>query len=181
MPSSHQNWQYLGASGYIGAYTTTGGGGTPVVPRSSMDFARMGVGRAPQAEYPDGYLGTIRSRRDDKGKPYAISDTVLDSLKNRQNQRAYQRGVHKGERIDPGSYMWPEGMEPDRRVNPKLFKPVDSDGSLVMMGLRDAPQTELAPAPHLVNDGKSNISANVPLEYNPATSARFKHLKPRWQ
>ena len=27
MPSSHQNWQYLGASGYVGAYTTTGGGG----------------------------------------------------------------------------------------------------------------------------------------------------------
>lgn len=181
MPSSHQNWQYLGASGYIGSYTTTGGGGTPVVPRSSMDFARMGVGRAPQAEYPDGYLGTIRSRRDDKGKPYSVGDTVLDSLKNRQNQRAYQRGVHKGERIDQAQYLWPEGMEPDRRVNPKLFKPVENDGSLVMMGLRDAPQTELAPAPHLVNDGKSNISANVPLEYNPTTSTRFRHLKPRWQ
>lgn len=181
MPQSHQNWQYLGASGYIGAYTTTGGGGTPVVPRSSMDFARMGVGRAPQAEYPDGYLGSIRSRRDDKGKPYAVSDTVLDSLKNRQNQRAYQRGVHKGERIDPGSYMWPEGLEPDRRVNPKLFKQVDIDGSLVMMGLRDAPQMELAPAPHLVNDGKADVSANVPAEFNPRTATYFQHLKPRWK
>jgi hypothetical protein len=180
MPQSHQNWQYLGASGYIGAYTTTGGGGTPVVPRSSMDFARMGVGRAPQAEYPDGYLGSIRSRRDDKGKPYATSDTVLDSLKARQNQRAYQRGVHKGERIDPGSYMWPEGLEPDRRVNPKLFKQIENDGTLVMMGLRDAPQMELAPAPHLVNDGKADVSANVPAEFNPRTAAYFQHLKPRW-
>lgn len=181
MPQSHNNWQYLGASGYIGAYTTTGGGGTPVVPRSGMDFARMGVGRAPQAEYPDGYLGTIRSRRDDKGKPYAISDTVLDSLKNRQNQRAYQRGVHKGERIDPASYMWPENLEPDRRLKPSLYKAVDNDGSLVMMGRRNAPKMALAPAPHLVNDGKADVSANVPAEFNPRTGALFAHLKPRWQ
>jgi len=181
MPQSHNNWQYLGASGYIGAYTTTGGGGTPVVPRSGMDFARMGVGRAPQAEYPDGYLGTIRSRRDDKGKPYAMSDTVLDSLKNRQNQRAYQRGVHKGERIDPGSYMWPENLEPDRRINPKIYKTVENEGTLVMMGVRNAPQLALAPAPHLVNDGKADVSANVPAEFNPRTGALFAHLKPRWQ
>jgi hypothetical protein len=180
MPNSHNNWQYLGASGYVGAYTTTGGGGTPVVPRSGMDFMRMGVGRAPQAEYPDGYLGTIRSRRDDKGKPYAISDTVLDSLKNRQNQRAYQRGVHKGERIDPASYMWPENLEPDRRLKPKQYKLVDNDGGLVMMNKRNAPQLALAPAPHLVNDGKADVSANVPAEFNPRTGALFAHLKPRW-
>ena len=116
MPSSHQNWQYLGASGYIGAYTTTGGGGTPIVPRDKNDALRIGVGKTPSAEYPDGYLGTIRSRRDDKGKPYAASDTVLDSLKARQTQRGYQRGVHKGERIDPGEYMWPENFKPDRRL-----------------------------------------------------------------
>jgi hypothetical protein len=181
MAQSHQNWQYLGASGYIGAYTTTGGGGTPIVPRSGMDFMRMGVGRAPQAEYPDGYLGTIRSRRDDKGKPYAMSDTVLDSLKNRQNQRAYQRGVHKGERIDPGSYMWPEGLEPDRRLNPKKYKLEDNDGGITMVTNRYTPEAKLAPAPHLVNDGKANISSNVPAEFNPRTAQYFTHLKPRWK
>ena len=178
MPQSHQNWQYLGASGYIGAYTTTGGGGTPIVPRSGMDFARLGVGRAPQAEYPDGYLGSIRSRRDDKGNG---TDTVLDSLKNRQNQRAYQRGVHKGERIDPAQYMWPEGLEPDRRVNPKMFKQIDNDGSLVMITARYAPDQELVPAPHLVNDGKADVSANIPAEFNPRTAQYFQHLKPRWK
>jgi len=180
MAESHQNWQYLGASGFIGAYTTTGGGGTPVVPRSEMDFLRIGVGRAPQAEYPDGYLGTMRTRRDDKGKPYAVSDVVLDSLKNRQNQRAYQRGVHKGERIDPAQYLWPQNMQPDRgvKVKPQL---VDNDGSLTMDMRRNAPLSMLAPAPHLVNDGKSNISANVPAEFNPRTSDTFAHLKPRWQ
>jgi hypothetical protein len=180
MPSSHQNWQYLGASGYIGAYTTTGGGGTPVVPRSSMDFLRMGVGRAPQAEYPDGYLGTIRSRRDDRGKPYATSDTVLDSLKARQNQRGYQRGVHKGERIDPGEYMWPDGLKPDRRLK-VAAKVNEEDGSLLMYVRRNAPKQDLAPAPHLVNDGKANVSANVPAEFHPRTAKHFQHLKPRFQ
>jgi hypothetical protein len=169
MPSSHQNWQYLGASGYIGAYTTTGGGGTPVVPRSSMDFLRMGVGRTPQAEYPD-----------DKGKPYATSDTVLDSLKARQNQRGYQRGVHKGERIDPGEYAWPDGLKPDRRL--KVAPKLDADeGSLLMYVRRHAPNQNLAPAPHLVNDGKANVSANVPAEFHPRTAAHFQHLKPRYQ
>jgi len=180
MADSHQNWQYLGASGYVGAYTTTGGGGTPVTPRSEMDFLRLGVGRAPQAEYPDGYLGSIRSRRDDKGKPYAVSDTVLDSLKNRQNQRAYQRGVHRGERIDPAQYMWPANLEPDRRLHLKVT-PEDNDGTLVLMTKRNAPKMALAPAPHLVNDGKADVSANVPAEFNPRTGAMFSHLKPRWQ
>jgi hypothetical protein len=180
MPSSHQNWQYLGASGYIGAYTTTGGGGTPIVPRSSMDFLRLGVGRAPQAEYPDGYLGTIRSRRDDKGKPYAISDTVLDSLKARQTQRGYQRGVHKGERIDPGQYMWPENFKPDSRLKARVVED-EVDGSLIMRVRRSAPKQELAPAPHLVNDGKANVSANVPAEFHPRVAQQFTHLKPRWK
>lgn len=180
MPSSHQNWQYLGASGYVGAYTTTGGGGTPIVPRSDMDYLRLGVGRAPQAEYPDGYLGSIRTRRDDKGKPYAVSDTVLDSLKARQTQRGYQRGVHKGERIDPGEYMWPDGLQPDRRVKVKA-KLVDNEGGLIMNVRRNAPKLALAPHPHLVNDGKTGILADVPAEYpDVRITHNFDHLKPRW-
>jgi hypothetical protein len=143
-----------------------------------MDFLRLGVGRTPSAEYPDGYLGTIRSRRDDRGNG---TDTVLDSLKNRQNQRAYQRGVHKGERIDPAQYMWPENLEPDRRINPKNYKMMDNDGGLTMVAKRYTPEVELAPAPHLVNDGKANISSNVPAEFNPRTAQYFQHLKPRWQ
>jgi hypothetical protein len=146
-----------------------------------MDFMRLGVGRAPQAEYPDGYLGSIRTRRDDKGKPYAVSDTVLDSLKNRQNQRAYQRGVHKGERIDPAQYIWPQNLNPERRLKESNFKLVEVDGAVVFMGKRNAPKMALAPAPHLVNDGKSNISSNVPAEFNPRTAQHFTHLKPQWK
>jgi hypothetical protein len=180
MPQSHQNWQYLGANGYQGAYTTTGGGGTPVVPRSDLDYARIGIGRAPQAEYPDGYLGTIRSRRDDKGKPYSVSDTVLDSLKSRQNQRGYQRGVHKGERIDPAQYMWPGDLKPDRRLNKNLYTAVDNNGAINFLMKRNAPKQELAYNTHLVNDGKANVSSNVPVEFNPRVGKQFSHLRPKW-
>ena len=180
MPQSHQNWQYLGANGYVGAYTTTGGGGTPVQPRSELDFLRLGIGRTPQAEYPDGYLGNIRSRRDDKGKPYAASDVVLDSLKNRQNQRGYQRGVHKGERIDQAQYFWPAELKPDRRLRQNLYSVADVEGGIAMMVNRNAPKQKLAPAPHLVNDGKANVSANVPAEFNPTVSRQFTHLRPHW-
>jgi hypothetical protein len=141
-----------------------------------MDFARLGVGKTPAAEYPDGYLGTIRSRRDDRGNG---TDTVIDSLKNRQNQRAYQRGVHKGERIDPGEYYWPEGMNPDRRLKVKA-KAIDNDGAINLMVTRYAPQTQLAPAPHLVNDGKANISANDPAEVNKYRAESLQHLRPNW-
>lgn len=71
--------------------------------RSVLDAKRMMHKRVPQAEYPAGFLGTITSRRGDR---------VLDSLKARVNQRSYQRGVHLGERIDPGDYLYPEGMDP---------------------------------------------------------------------
>lgn len=181
MPQSHQNWQYLGANGYVGAYTTTGGGGTPVVPRSDLDYLRLGIGRTPEAEYPDGYLGSLRSRRDDRGKPTeTVSDTVLDSLKSRQNQRGYQRGVHKGEKIGMSSYFWPEGLQPDRRLKQALYTVGYVEGGIAMQVNRNAPKARLAPPPHLVNDGKANVSSNVPAEFNPSTSKQFGHLRPHW-
>ena len=67
--------------------TTYGGGGVPIA-RSELDFLRMGVGREPSAEYPDGYLGTIRTRRDDRGRPNSTSEGVLDSLKIRLGQKS---------------------------------------------------------------------------------------------
>jgi hypothetical protein len=60
--------------------------------------------QSPDAQYPDGYLGTIQSRRGDR---------LLDSLKKRQNQRSYQRGIHKGERIDPSDYFWSPRFNPE--------------------------------------------------------------------
>lgn len=39
---------------------------------------------------------------------------MFDSLKARVNQRSYQRGTHLGERIDPGTYLWPDEQDPLR-------------------------------------------------------------------
>jgi hypothetical protein len=162
MPAAHQNWQSLGAGGLYGgntAYGPTGSAGVPVS-RDQMDLLRLGQGRTPEAEYPDGYLGTIRSRRDDR---------LLDSLKNRQNQRSYQRGVHKGERVDPSDYFFPEGLDPQRGLRNQA------------RGKKTGPLMELAPAPHLVNDGKADVVGNQYAEVNPVRVAQLSSLRPAWR
>lgn len=63
-----------------------------------LDNVRMYWRRTPEATYPDGYLGTINSRRGDR---------LLDNLKARQQNRPNTRGIHKGERIDARDYEWP--------------------------------------------------------------------------
>ena len=165
------NWQGLGAGGLYGTDTTVGGGGSAglaPVPRSVLDAERMAVGRTPSAEYPDGYLGPIRSRRDDKGKPYATSDTVLDSLTNRQNQRSYQRGVHKGERIDQSDYFWSPTFDPQRGLVNQA------------RGVKTAPALYLSENQHLVNDGKANLRSDIPGVIDPRRVEQFSHLKPAW-
>ena len=137
-----------------------------------MDASRIGVGRVPSAEYPDGYLGTIRSRRDDR---------LLDSIKSRVNQKSYQRGVHKGERIEPSMYFWPEGINDMSGIQRQMSAIVDSsNGVTVYRSVRNAPQVQLTPAPHLVNDGKSNTIANEPGEINARRQAMLAYLRPAW-
>ena len=66
---------------------------------SKMDAVRMNWRRTPEATYPDGYLGTVPSRRGDR---------LMDGLKARSTNRPNTRGIHKGERIDTRDYFWPE-------------------------------------------------------------------------
>jgi hypothetical protein len=95
------NWGNTGMTGTPGGNNYGYGGSTQVIRfKDPLDAARamVGKGRTPNAEYPDGYLGTLNSRR---------SDRLLDQMKNRLTQRDYQRGVHKGEKIDAADYFWP--------------------------------------------------------------------------
>ncbi len=71
--------------------------------RSVLDQSRSAANpaRTPQAEYPDGYLGNIRTRREDR---------LLKDVQSRLTQRSYQRGVHKGERVDPTDYLWDKSI-----------------------------------------------------------------------
>jgi hypothetical protein len=168
--SATQNWQSLGGGGLYG-YNNQGGAGTSVA-RDDMDASRIGVGRVPSAEYPDGYLGTIRSRRDDR---------LLDSVKNRVNQKAYQRGVHKGERIEPSMYFWPENINDMSGIERQMKAArVRINGVNVYQTERAAPQIGLTPAPHLVNDGKANTIATEPGQINERRQAMLAYLRPAW-
>lgn len=83
-----------------------GGGGYPVVgARSALDMRRMMQGGfTPDAQYPDGYLGTATGRHQDK---------LLQSYgTNGRYDRPYDRGVHKGDTVDRGDYEWPSWLSP---------------------------------------------------------------------
>jgi hypothetical protein len=174
MPSTHQNLQNLGAGGMYGTNTNYGGGGVPVA-RSELDFLRLGVGRAPQAEYPDGYLGTIRTRRDDRGRPSSTSERVLDSTKQRVTQRSYQRGVHRGERIDQSDYFWNSSMQMDQGIKRQMAA-ARKGAQPKRFGINPL----LAPAPHLVNDGKTNMQSTSPIEINQRRVDQWSRMRPSW-
>ena len=177
MTAPHQNTQNLGAAGMYGTNTNYGGGGVPVA-RSELDFLRLGVGRAPQAEYPDGYLGTIRSRRDDRGRPSSTSDTIMNSLKARVGQRSYQRGVHRGERIDSSDYYYPEGLENFRGIARQMKSARIGN---VLMSPRNVENAMAAPAPHLPNDGKANMRSTSPMSLDKQRVDQMARMSPAWK
>jgi hypothetical protein len=179
MPNSHQNVQNLGANGLYGTNTVYGGGGVPVA-RGDLDFLRLGVGRVPSAEYPDGYLGTIRSRRDDRGRPSSTSDTVLNSMKQRLGQRGYQRGVHRGERIDPSDYFYPSQLDPQRGLKRQMK--AEHDGN-VWMSPRYVENQMLVPAPHLPNDGKAgpSVRSDSPYSMDAKRVSQLSNMRPAWR
>ena len=168
--SAHQNWQSIGGNGFSG-YNNQGGFGGPVA-RGELDAIRIGTGRVPQAEYPDGYLGTIRSRRDDR---------LLDSVKSRVGQKAYQRGVHKGERIEPSMYYWSPSFNADMGIQRQMkAKQVLENGVVVWKTPRMGQDLTLVPAPHLVNDGKANTTG-VATTINAQRASALNYLKPVWR
>ena len=168
--SPQQNWQSIGGNGFMG-YNNQGGQGTPVA-RGELDAIRIGTGRVPSAEYADGYLGTIRSRRDDR---------LLDSIKNRVGQKSYQRGVHKGERIEPSMYYWSPDFNADMGIKRQMrAKPVNVNGGVVYMTPKFGQNLDLVPAPHLVNDGKTNTVSDSPTTINVQRANALRYLKPVW-
>jgi hypothetical protein len=76
--------------------------------------------------------------------------------------------------------MWPADLRPDRRVNKNLYSVVDNEGAVNMMVRRYAPNPGLALNTKLLNDGKANVSSNVPVEFNPRVGQQFAHLRPKW-
>jgi hypothetical protein len=134
--------------------------------RNSKDQLLTGFRTAVDAQYPDGYLGTMSANR--------RQDKVLGTL-SRMNARQYSRGVHKGERINTGDYFWPEEFGKYTGIQ------------LEAAGLKFAPPG--AEPVRLTNDGKvgprgiprSIDDGEQASQISPEMRSRLKSLAPRWR
>lgn len=146
-----------------GAVPTGAYGPAPVF-RSSKDELISGFRSQPDTVYPDGYLGTMSSNR--------RQDKILGSL-SRTNARQYSRGVHKGERINPGDYIWPEAFNPLTGI------------LLESQGKKFAPPG--AEPVRLTNDGKvgprgiPTPDISQATQINPERRSYFKSIMPAWR
>lgn len=184
-------WVDAGNFGGMPGGTTVGGGGdTSVIsPRNPLDAARMANQFAPGASYPDGYLGTITNRQQDK---------LMGALQTRLTERSYQRGVHVGEKLGAGQYYWPEEFTPDTGLARQAeSQPVIQEGAIVWASPRFAPSGN--PVEKLTAMGKT---ATLPIEQqmqvakqygvdpavnplpmtmtDPGRAARFRNLLPTY-
>ena len=59
-------------------------------------------------------------------------------------------------------------------------KLVNNNGAFMYMVPKGAPDIRLTPAPHLVNDGKSNMRSDQPGILNVQRANALAYLKPVW-
>jgi len=133
--------------------------------RNNKDYQLAGYQTMQDTMYPDGYLGTMSSNR--------RQDKTLGTL-SRQNARQYSRGVHKGERVNPGDYVWPNEFnlwtgisyqDAGKKFAPPGAMPVvlTNDGKV---GPRGIPRTLYAENPEYIDQERR---------------AGLKTLKPTWR
>lgn len=78
-------------------------------------------------------------------------------------------------------YYWPMGMTDMSGIERQMMaRPVNIDGVITYQIPRNAPQMQLAPAPHLVNDGKANTIANEPAQIDARRQTMLAYLRPAW-
>lgn len=159
-------WQYLPPYGFGApgdANTVGGGGGMGPFFRDAMDARRSAYNRTPEAMYPDGYLGTINTRRGDR---------LLDSLKNRANQRSYVRGVHKGEQIDQSDYFFPPQLQPTDGIQRQMAaQPFDT----MWLNQRNAPRLDLVPQLTLKEEVMMGAEPGI------GRTTQLRKLAPPWR
>lgn len=133
--------------------------------RSAKDQLMSGYRTAVDAQYPDGYLGTMSANR--------RQDKILGTL-SRMNARQYSRGVHKGERINTGDYFWPDEFNKYTGLQ------------MQAQGLKFAPVG--AEPVRLTNDGKvgprgipRGTTEEDAQQISPARRAQLKTLAPPWR
>ena len=191
MASGGNGWYVDSFPAAMPGSAVVGGGGdiSVVTPRDPLDAKRMANGLAPGASWPDGYLGTITDRQQDK---------LLGAVQSRLTDRSYQRGVHKAEKLGTDSYYWTNDCNPDAGLQRQARAVmVDQEGALVYATERYAPQGD--PVENLTAMGNT---ATMPVEQqmqvakqygvdparnplpmsltNPDQFARMQHLLPSY-
>ena len=142
--------------------------------RDGLDARRAMTGdRVPSAQYPDGYLGTIQSRREDR---------LLDSMKIRLNQRSYQRGVHKGEKIDQADYFWPEEFGPTKGLEYEARGLKWTARGSAVERVAYTGSTEVASPAEVASLRKQyKIDDPVMQQIDPLRQERLARLRPNWR
>jgi hypothetical protein len=109
---------------------------------------------------------------------------LLSSIQSRLTQRSYQRGVHKGERVDPHDYYWNEYVSPEAGIANQ------------MRGLKWTASGD--PVERMVNQGKNAITspsemARLQAKYglegrpaqadtiDPVRAEKLKRIAPSWR
>ena len=78
-------------------------------------------------------------------------------------------------------YFWPEGLSDMSGIErQQRAQYVANNGVMTYNVARNAPQVQLLPVPHLVNDGKANTVADEPAQINARRQAMLAYLRPAW-
>jgi hypothetical protein len=183
------NWwisNFPGGPGQPDAPAYGGGGADILTARDPLDAKRMAAGFAPGASYPDGYLGNITNRQDDK----------LAVLQSRLGPQSYQRGVHRGEKVPRGAYYWEPGFNPNTGLERQMQSQIiDSEGAVLYSAPRHTVSGD--PVEMLAHDGKvasmtarqkdaaltkagGDPAKNPVTIVDPSRAARMRPMLPRW-
>jgi hypothetical protein len=155
--------------------------------RDGLDAKRLAAGFAPGASYPDGYLGTITDRQEDK---------TLAVLQSRLTPNSYQRGVHAGEKQRQSAYYWEPSFNPNTGLERQMTSQVvDQEGGLVFQSPRNTVSGD--PVEMLAHDGKFQAASdrerdammrargadpakNPVMVTDPSRAARMRNQLPQW-
>lgn len=168
----NSNWQYLSVAGQPQSGGTVQGGGGGF--HSDLDVRRSAgdPSRVPSAEYPDGYLGNVNSRREDR---------LLTHIQTRLTQRSYQRGVHKGERLDPQDYYWNDVIDPEAGIRAQARgQRWNAAGSTPEQQINHMGKNHLL-SPDEMNRVANGVGLTAPSQIDPVRSQRMQRLLPKWR
>jgi hypothetical protein len=178
MPQTFTQWQQSDQypAGDAPFRTAETAGPQPVF-HDELDALRSMWRRTPEADYPDGYIGTVDSKRRAR-----LRNNEPQNMRHDGNQ-PFRRGVHKGERLDAQSYFWPPEFQPFSALEYEaagmkyVIPGVLSDAGMMQLDLDPAqPQFNRVAARGVPGRVGTAVWGNE----EPNRSADLRRLAPQW-